>query len=480
MLGAHSYQEWLTLAEQHDQCSGAHQWRQTAETSLYDYREIQYRYDKLKQYLNSNASSELLYALNEGVHGNMAGMGKPVLYHQSKSGTKFLIEDYVNSIAAALEYIHRCPESEISAPDKSDFFRRASHCYGRSALLLSGGAGLVYFHHGMVQELIDHNLLPHVISGSSAGAIVAAQLGTLTDAELKSGYFLKKRYQEPLQTRILDILRGRIDDPAAKAARERFLDEIVPRDLTFQQAYEKTGRYINISISPAERHQSSRLMNAISSPHVYVRSALSASIGIPGLMPAERLYARGIDGKPRPYLETRRWLDGSLSSDLPAKRMARLYGVNHFIVSLINPMVLPFIDDIKSRDHRGLLSVFSESSVRVIGELLVVLERVLATRGRQGRALAGQLAYLVAMLGQNYLGDINILLPTSAFRWRNALFEFRSGEIEQMIQTGRRSTWPKMAMIRNAALISQTLDRILEELQQEGLHVQKNRHMLSV
>ncbi len=464
MAEATSYADWLELARQHDQLSGAETWRSTLKSSLYDYQEISNRLEKLQHALQHGASSELLYALNEGVHGNMGGMGKPVLYTQAQCGTKYLIEDYVTTIAKSLRYIHQCPESEITPTEKADFFRRASHCYGRSALLLSGGAGLVYFHHGVVQELIDHDLLPNVISGASAGAIVAAQLGTLSDDELRDGYFIKKRYQEPLRTRMLDVFRGKVDAQTAKVARENLLDEIIPRDITFQEAFEKTGRYINISISPAERHQSSRLMNAITSPNVYVRSAISASMGIPGLMASERLFARGFDGKPRPYLETRRWVDGSLSNDLPAKRMARLYGVNHFIVSLINPMVVPFIEDVKSRQNRGLFNVVSESSVRVTKEVLTAIERILVTRGAKGKALAAQLAYLVAMLGQSYLGDINILIGRHDFRWRNALFEFRPGEVEAMIQAGRRHTWPKMSMIRNAAMISHTLDSVLDVL----------------
>ncbi len=479
MQAASSYQEWLALAEEHDVRSGARLWRETLETPLYDYREVRNRLDKLLSFLDSGASCELLYALNEGVHGNMGGMGKPVLYHQAKAGTKLLIEHYVSTIARSLRTLHQTPDSEISLEEKIDFFRRASHCYGRSALLLSGGAGLVYFHHGMVHELIQHDLLPHVISGSSAGAIVAAQLGTLTDAELKAGYFLQKRYHEPNRTRMLDLLRGRLSESQAKWAREHFLDEIIPRDITFQEAFERTGRYINISISPAERHQSSRLMNAITSPNVYVRSALSASIAIPGLMAPERLFARGFDGKPRPYLETRRWVDGSLSNDLPAKRMARLYGVNHFIVSMINPLVLPFIQDITARDHRGLFQVSSEASVAILSEILVVLERLLAHRGGgRGKALAAQVAYLTAMLSQNYLGDINVILPGDAFRWRNTLFDYQEQDIARMIQSGRRTTWPKMSMIRNAALISQTLDEILDALNLRGMHLHRGQsHM---
>lgn len=459
--------EWLALARSHDQLSGAQNWRETAATSLYDFNEIQGRCERLRKCLAEGAAQELLYALNEGVHGNMGGMGKPILYAQAKCGTKHVIEEYVSTITRALTYISHTPDAVIPRSEKIDFFRRASHCYGRSALLLSGGAGLIYFHHGVVQELVDQDLLPNVISGASAGSIVAAQVGIRTDAELKAGYFAKKRYEEPNRTRMLDVFTGKLDAQQAKIARERLLDEIIPKDITFQEAYERTGRYINISISPSEKHQSSRLMNAITSPQVYIRAAVSASSSIPGVIAAERLYAKGFDGKPRPYLAGRRWVDGSLSGDLPAKRLARLYGVNHFIVSLINPVVVPFVHDVTTKKSAGIRAALSVSALGVANELLTNIQNLLERRGNVGSRMAAQLAYLVGMLEQNYLGDINILMEKSDFKWRQTLFEFRDDEIERMIEAGMRRTWPKLTQIHNAALISQTLDRILEELGQD-------------
>ncbi|RLU02413.1 MAG: DUF3336 domain-containing protein [Ketobacter sp.] len=468
MDSVHSYQDWYELAREHDLLSGAELWRDAEKSNLYDCAAIRSRHDKLKKLLNAGAHQELLYALNEGVHGNMGGMGRPIMYSRAKAGTKNLIDSYVATIAQALEFIHNSPDDIISYPEKVDFFRRASHCYGRSALLLSGGAGLIYFHHGVVQELIDHDLLPNVISGASAGSIVSAILGTKTDAELK-GYFTHKQYEEPKKTRLMDVFMGRVSDEDAKAARERTLDEIVPMDLTFQEAFELTGRYINVSISPAEKHQSSRLMNAITSPNVYIRSAVSASSSVPGLMPPERLFAKGFDGKPRPYLARRRWVDGSVSGDLPAKRLSRLYGVNHFIVSLINPMVVPFVEDVKTRPSKGFRHTLTEAFIKVLNESLSNSERFFDRRGEMGNRIAAQIAYTVRMLEQNYLGDINILLRKQDFKWRQTVFEFKEGEIDNLVDIGMRSTWPKLAQIKNAALISKTLDRILEDLNREGL-----------
>ena len=122
---------------------------------MFDSAEIRIRYDNLTRLLEEENAVDLLYLLNEGIHGNMAGMGKPVLYSQAKSGTKVLIDDYVKGLVNALNFIAEADHATVPFEEKLDFFRRASHCYGRSALMLSGGAGLVYFHHGTVEELVE-------------------------------------------------------------------------------------------------------------------------------------------------------------------------------------------------------------------------------------------------------------------------------------------------------------------------------------
>jgi predicted acylesterase/phospholipase RssA len=126
---------------------------------------------------------------------------------------------------------------------------------------------------------------------------------------------------------------------------EHTFERLIP-DLTFREAMEISGRHISISVSPCERHHSPRLLNAITSPHVLIRSAVRASCAVPGLFEPVQLLARNARGKVVPYLKSR-WVDGIFAADLPAKQLARLYGTNHYIVSYINPMLLPVF-----RDHK--------------------------------------------------------------------------------------------------------------------------------
>jgi hypothetical protein len=60
---------------------------------------------------------------------------------------------------------------------KREFFSDAFDSYGRTALCLSGGAALVFGHFGVVKALFDLKMLPHIITGTSAGTLAAAIVG---------------------------------------------------------------------------------------------------------------------------------------------------------------------------------------------------------------------------------------------------------------------------------------------------------------
>ena len=46
--------------------------------------------------------------------------------------------------------------------------------FGRTSLLLSGGAGLGLYHIGILKVLHENDCLPRIISGSSTGSIIAS------------------------------------------------------------------------------------------------------------------------------------------------------------------------------------------------------------------------------------------------------------------------------------------------------------------
>lgn len=50
-------------------------------------------------------------------------------------------------------------------------------------------------------------------------------------------------------------------------------------------------------------------------------------------------------------------MDGSFAQDLRFKRLAALFGVNHFIVSMINPLAVPLLVDPKTSRETVLRSI---------------------------------------------------------------------------------------------------------------------------
>lgn len=463
---APDYASWRDAALSHDLHSGMEEWKQRQTTDLYDHHLLRSRLNKLQELRKRNDDVELLYTLNEGIHGNLGGMGKSALYQQAKFGTKKLIVEYIDEVVAALLQIRASKSPQIRLADKIDFFRRASHCFGRSALMLSGGANLGMFHLGVVKALFEQQLLPSVISGSSAGSVIAALLGTHNDAELKE--LLSQENVRFESMRFLGwkgLIKG---DPLMDADHlEQTLSEVVP-DLTFEEALKKTQRAINISISPARLNHESRMLNAISSPNVFIRKGVMASCAVPGLFPPVTLMAKNFDGEPKPYNPSRQWVDGTLTNDLPRKRLSRIYGVNYYIASQVNPHIVPFVSEkgMQSSVMSAIADVSATTTKNLIGNLL--------SHGRKrlrSPVLGFWLTQAHAMFAQDYSADITVypnflkMAPWKLFSNPN------EEEVAQWIREGERATWPRIEMIRNTTKISRTLDSILAELESQELQL---------
>jgi len=151
MQAATTYDEWKTWALAEDARTQADRWKRTEASKLYDYKIIRRRYDELVEVRACGDPQRLLYYLNEGLHGNMGGMGAPALYTRARFGTKTLITDYINEMVAALQDLAMTDEREIGFREKRSYFQRAIDCFGRSALMLSGAGSLGAFHVGVAK-----------------------------------------------------------------------------------------------------------------------------------------------------------------------------------------------------------------------------------------------------------------------------------------------------------------------------------------
>lgn len=465
LMRAKSYDEWAEIAQEIDASTGADRWKDQDLDRRYDYLRIRGRFEDLRHARETRDNRELLFLLNEGIHGNLGGIANPALYAEAKFGTKRLISDYMEEVEHSIDHIAKLRDSAVPFDERIDFFQRASHCYGRSALMLSGAGSLTPFHLGVVKALVEQDLLPDIISGSSGGAIVAAVIGTKTDKALKASVTPENMAQNYRYTRE----KARFEVWAQSISPDylnHIIEELIP-DLTFEEAYERSGKYINISVATSENFHRSRLLNVITSPHVYVRDAVRASCSVPGVFPPAQLAAKDFDGRKKPYLPEFSWIDGAISDDLPARRLARLYGVNHFIASQTNPLILWAIND------SGLLA---NAPVKAALEWSLQIAR---TNLRATRPIAEMLTkritslrtlshsfYSVAL--QQYLADVTILPTRRFYDPRKLLAEMSGEEIRKLIDDGERSTWPQIELIRNSTRVSRKLDDILERYEKKA------------
>ncbi len=465
MRQSDSYEEWVSAAKEHDLITGRDKWKSTEKSKSYDYENIRSRIATLRELKTNQDDVGLLFSLNEGIHGNQGGMGKSTLYERAKYGTKHLIEEYVDEIVDALIHISNIPESkEITGEDKLDFFERASLCFGRSALMLSGAGSLGHFHRGVIKTLLEHDLLPNVISGSSAGSVFAAVVGTYDDKELTE-LLAKDGLIDPLQEEIDSKPKALIRQQVDSASLKMTIESVIP-DITFQEAYEKTGRRISITIAPYEEHQTSRLMNAVTSPNVYVRTAVMASCAVPGVFPPVMLMAKNVYGEAQPYLPNRRWVDGAVTDDLPAKRLARLYDVNHYIVSQANPLALAMM----TGDQYNPLPEGAKNLIRLsTHELLKSGERFSRRYLRQIPDVGKAMSMFYSVVAQDYKGDVNIIPNFNFIDPQKLLGQLTTQEIDELVLEGERSTWPRLEQIRICSKIGRTLEQVLDHHRQHSV-----------
>jgi NTE family protein len=233
--------------------------------------------------------------------------------------------------------------------------------------------------------------------------------------------------------------------------------------MTFAEAYEHTRCIINITVSPANTNQIPRLLNHLTFPHLYLREAVLASCAVPFVFPPQMLMTRDADGKKVPFMPSQKWVDGSMKSDLPILRLRRLHNVNHTIVSQTNPLVLPFMQLMGTEQDTFLY----EPRSLVMSNVRTQLQYAAKIGGRYApiEPIRQRLSDAHALLEQDYRGNVTILPRFKMINYLRMAANPTVAEVEDYILEGQRSTWPKLAMIRNQTMISQTLDGCLDRLQ---------------
>jgi len=174
--------------------------------------------------------------------------------------------------------------------------KRKSFFKNHVNLILSGGGSLGLFHLGIVKKLYELDLLPNKIHGSSVGSIIASVCCCYSNEELT--VFLNKIvniyiefFDTPWWYSIVQLLKTKNIHSGEKLIIR--MKELIG-DITFQEAYNKTGRQLNITIACMKKNKG-YILNYKNSPHVVIWSAVSCSTALPGFFPDRNLYIKDDD-----------------------------------------------------------------------------------------------------------------------------------------------------------------------------------------
>ncbi|KAF7562919.1 hypothetical protein G7046_g1255 [Stylonectria norvegica] len=481
MENAESWEQWDTAAKELDVIEGNEEWKQDSATGDYNPDLIEERLQALDEARANCDIHSMMHLLRTALSRDLGGMDNVDLYRHSYSGTKHLIERYVDSTIKTIEAVvtqSRLGQS-VEYKDLLEGMLFARQSFGRSALLLSGGGTFGMAHVGVMKALFEAQLLPRIISGASAGSIVCAVVCTKTDEELPD---LIREFpygdlavfnDENSQDGVLEHLRRLLTEGSWSDIKHltRVMRGLTG-DMTFQEAYNRTRRILNVCVSTASIYELPRLLNYATAPNVMIWSAVAASCSVPLVFNASPLLVKDpATGEHLPWNPSpQRWIDGSVDNDLPMTRLSEMFNVNHFIVSQVNPHVVPFLT---KDDHLSPTNKLDRGKQTRRGDFdwvytLTTLAKDEALHRLQFLSEIGFLPNLIdkarSVLSQKYSGDINILPEISMHDLPRILKNPSSDFMIRSCLLGERAAWPKLSRVRDRCAIELALDRAVHRL----------------
>ncbi len=442
----------------------------------------------------------LVNLLRSGLVRNLGNITTPKLFNRAYAGTKVLIEEYITQVALAVEYVtllptHQSYENGWTSQAKLDLLHDTRQAFGRTTLVLQGGAMFGLCHLGVVKALHLRGLLPRIITGTATGAHIAALVGIHTEDELLDFVngdgidltaFARHKGEVSSQDDQLGLLSVQETGKAQTLLRRltRFvregyfldvnvLEECVRAnvgDLTFEEAYARTKRVLNITVATSGRGGVPNLLNYLTAPNVLIWSAAIASNASSTRFNSPHpLLCKDETGRIVPWLTApssqdevtfQSWKSTSYTHnerDSPLSRVAELFNVNHFVVSQARPYIAPFLrsdlqhpDNPRQARRTGVISPLIRlmtleihhrlSQLDSLGLLPTSIRRLLIDETVPGASLT-----LVPNL---HASDFLKLVETPT-----------KESLEYWILHGERSVWPAVSALKVRCAIEVELDR---------------------
>lgn len=247
-----SWAEYQAAARMLDaDLAGTAEWRRDPHHPKYNAVLVSATLQRLRAVRADADANELLDILGTCVRKSFCGVDHEALYARCHAGTKHLVELYVDEVVHSLGDVRQRLGRDAAFDERvRAFLARAQRVYGRTCLALSGGGGLANFSWGTALALHERGLLPSLICGTSAGAVVAAALCTHSDADLdellrsETLVRLLTSFEEPRSIVLRRALHeGVLYDASRWAPKIQALcNHATIPDITFAEAFKLSGR----------------------------------------------------------------------------------------------------------------------------------------------------------------------------------------------------------------------------------------------
>jgi predicted acylesterase/phospholipase RssA len=237
-------------------------------------------------------------------------------------------------------------------------------------------------------------------------------------------------------------------------------------NITFEEAFERTGKHVCITVSASRangRTAQRLLLNHISTPHVTIASAVGASCALPGVMAPTKLISKNYStGELEPFeVDGVEWIDGSVQADLPFQRIATLFAVSSFIVSQTNFHIVPLLNKAHHPNARSLYwRLFQTAEWDIRGRVLKLSRLGLFPH------IFGQ--DISKVFQQKYHGNLTIVprFTTMQTIGLKVLANPTEAEMENYLKYGQIAAWPHLNAIRDMIRMERALDDCLKRLEE--------------
>ncbi|KAK3901328.1 patatin-like phospholipase domain-containing protein [Staphylotrichum tortipilum] len=473
MRATSRYADWVAAARNMDDFLGNTKWKEVDDFAYYDSGTVRRvlsqmrKCRRLAEKSGDQAAVEDLKVLIEAcVKNNWVGVENPRLYSQTYYGTKNLVQNFIDEVERSIQFL--MDTKHLSREEKRVMFKGICANYGRTALCLSGGATFAYYHFGVIKALLEEDYLPDIITGTSGGALVAALVATRTNDELKELLVPALAHRitachEPISVwfRRWWATGARFDAIAWARACSWF----TRGSMTFREAYERTGRILNVTCVPADPHSPTILCNYLTSPDCVIWSAVLASAAVPGILNPVVLMMKTRSGQLVPYSFGHKWKDGSLRTDIPIKALNLHFNVNFTIVSQVNPHINLFF--FSSRGSAGSPVTHRRGRGWRGGYLGTATEQYIKLDLTKWLRLLRQLELLPRPLGQDWSmlwlqtfgGTVTIWPKSLVSDFVHILNDPDPARLARMIHEGQQSAFPMMRFVANRLRVERLVEK---------------------